>query len=101
MRRMRHVDPECKYIDYHLNLLGIRVTAHDCQLVARREGHWETIGPSWPLPIEVPEHRESAVTAAISLTAWQYDKECPGSDIRDVLSQRKSFRLATQDRSAF
>jgi hypothetical protein len=97
--RRRLVDPEGNCIDYRLSLLGVRVTAHYCQLIARSAatGRWEPLGPTWPLPIEVPADSASlkaALNNALFLTAWQYDLEFPGSDIREVLSQRKDFWVA-------
>ncbi len=103
MRRMRRIDPEGIFIEYHLSQLGIRVTAHDCQLISRVSGHWEPLGPILPLPLEVPADANGVKAAAnntVLLTAWQYDLERPGSDIRAVLSQRKEFALALRDSGA-
>jgi len=97
MRHMRHVDVCERFIDYHLSHLGLRVSEKQCQLVARTEGRWEVQGVSCSLPVEVPSDAASLTAAAnnvIALTAWQYDLECPGSDIRDVLSGRKEFATA-------
>src|SRR5688572_30466494 len=105
MKRMRYVDPAGDFIDYHLNLLGVRVTSQSCQLIARSAtgGHWEPLGPKWPLPIEIPgnvESLEAASSDPLRLTAWQYDVECPGSDIREVLSGQRDFRSAIRKASA-
>ena len=94
---MRVVDEELRCIDYRLNLLGIRVAQSECRLIARGDGHWEPIGPLWPLPIEFPSGPESLKTAStdtVRLTAWQYDRENPGSDLRLVLAQTKEFEEA-------
>ena len=105
MKRMRYVDPTGGFIDYRLSLLGIRATAHDCQLIARNTvgGEWEPMGPKRALPIEVPADAaslESASSDPLRLTAWQYDVERPGSDIREVLSRRREFRAAVGKASA-
>ena len=104
MMRRRHVDPDGNFIDYRLSLLGVRVMELECQLIARdaATGRWEPVGPSWPLPIEVPAGAESVKAASnntLYLTAWQYDVEFPGSDIREVLSQRMDFWLAVKKAS--
>lgn len=96
---MRVVDKNL-YIDYRLKLLGIRVSAEECQLIARGNGNWEPMGPKWPLPIEFPsgpENLKTASTDTVRLTAWQYDREYPGSDLRTVLCQRKNFAAALAD----
>lgn len=97
MRRTRYVDPDRGFVDYHLNHLGVRVSEHECQLVARTDGHWNVVGPACPLPIEIPSDAETLQASAnnvIALTAWQYDLECPGSDIRRLMSGRKAFATA-------
>lgn len=96
---MRVVD-EGGHIDYRLNLLGLRVTQTECQLIARGDGHWEAMGPKWPLPVEFPSGPESVRTSStdtVRLTAWQYDRENPGSDLRMVLAQTKAFDAALKD----
>lgn len=88
------------YIDYRLKLLGIRVSETECQLIARGNGNWESLGPKWPLPVEFPfgpETLKTVSTDTVRLTAWQYDREYPGSDIRTVLAQAKSFAAALAD----
>jgi hypothetical protein len=103
---MRYVQRDGAYIEYRLNLLGVRVTATNCQLVARSPGtteSWETIGPKRPLPLEIPTRSESLQSGsadALRVTVWQYDIECPGSDIREVLSQRNDFLLALENGSS-
>jgi hypothetical protein len=47
------VQMKARCIDYHLNLLGIRVWQHECQLVAKGDGDWHPIGPKWPLPLRI------------------------------------------------
>jgi hypothetical protein len=96
----RFADPARGHIDYCLNILGIRVWEKTCQLIAKGDGHWEPIGPTWDLPIEIPTDDKSLKHAGndtMRLTAWQYANEHPGTDIREVLSQKKSFADALQD----
>jgi hypothetical protein len=100
MQRIRYVDADNTFIDYRLSLLGVRVTACDCHLITRGSGRWEGVGRTWPLPVAVPNDAESLRIAAdntVLLTAWQYDFEFPGSDIRAVLSQTKDFQSALRD----
>jgi hypothetical protein len=101
MKHIRIVDRETQQIDYHLNLLGVRVWRRACQLIARSDGKWASIGPERSLPIDIP-HDELSLQAAASdtlrLTAWQYEQEHPGTDIRAVLSGKKSFDTALGDR---
>lgn len=85
------------FIDYRLKLLGVRVSASECQLIARGNGDWESMGPRWLLPVEFPSGNHTPKTAStdtVSLTAWQYDREFPGSDLRAVLAQAKTFAAA-------
>jgi hypothetical protein len=43
------------------------------------------------LPVEVPADIHELGSDPLLMTAFQYDQECPGSDLRAVLSQRKYF----------
>lgn len=91
-------DPVHQYIGYRLNILGIRVWRDFCQLVAKDgHGEWMPIGAPRPLPVYIPDNPSHAESDALVLTALQYDSERPGSDIRDVLSQRKPFDQALRD----
>ena len=99
---MRVVDAS-GYIDYRLNLLGLRVTQTECQLIARGDGHWEPMGPKWTLPVEFPSGPETVKTAStdtVRLTAWQYDREYPASDLRRVLAQTTTFEAALNIRES-
>src|SRR5438270_1142715 len=90
-RGMRIVEPRDKPIDYRRNLLGVRVWKHECQLIARGSGTWEALGPMWPLPLEFPsgiDGLKQASTDTLRLTAWQFDNESPGTDLRAVLSRQ-------------
>ena len=100
MRNLRIIDREAQQIDYRLNILGVRVWRSACQLIARTEGRWTSIGPKHSLPIDIP-HDESSLREAgsdtLRLTAWQYEQEHPGTDIRAVLSGEKNFDIALGD----
>jgi hypothetical protein len=101
MKNRRIIDREGQYIDYHLNLLGVRVWRSACQLIARAEGKWSSIGPKHSLPIDIPHDEPSLREAGadtLRLTAWQYEQEHPGADIRAVLSGEKNFDTALVDR---
>jgi len=57
------------------------------------------LGPRWDLPVHVPETPEelkAAVADTLRLTAYQYINENEGSDLADVLAQRKNFETAIQ-----
>jgi hypothetical protein len=83
-------------IDYRLHQLGIRVWADACQLISRSGATWVTLGPQRRLPVIVPRDENALVKMddlidALVLTAYQYHTQQPGSDIVDVLGQRKLF----------
>ena len=94
----RYADQSASHIDYRLNILGIRVWEHSCQLIARAAGgSWTSLGLQWELPIDIPHDKvtlKAAGSDTLRVTAWQYEQEHPGTDIREVMSQRKPFRVA-------
>jgi hypothetical protein len=47
MRNRRIVDRESQQIDYHLNILGVRVWRDSCQLIARAEGKYYNAARLW------------------------------------------------------
>ena len=64
--------------DYRLNLLGVRVWEHSCQLIARSGQEWSTLGARWELPVHIPRSAEELKAAALDtlrMTAYQYDAE--------------------------
>jgi hypothetical protein len=88
-------------IGYRLNILGVRVYRDYCQLSAKSGNEWLPVGPIKPLPVIVPEDPAGQGTDPFLLTAYQYDQEHPGSDLYEVLAQRKSFDEAmNQDSNA-
>src|SRR5437763_14564114 len=94
--------PTADHVDYCLHLIGLRVWKECCQLIALDRGDWSEIGPKWNLPVEIPTDDESLRLAAmepIKLTAWQYEQEHPGTDIREVLSLRRDLAAEVSDRS--
>jgi hypothetical protein len=97
---VRDTDPAGLFIDYRLNILGIRVWEHSCQLIARSGSEWSTIGPRWDLPVHIPKNAEELKAAAaepLRLTAYQYCAECPGSDLDEVLGEMKHFAAALEN----
>ena len=97
MASHRNADHTLSHIDYCLQLLGIRVWASSCQLIAKGDGNWGPLGPKWDLPIDIPQNAQALKAASsdtLRLTAWQYMNEHPGTDIFEVLAQRKDFHLA-------
>ena len=100
---MKVVNRKEGWIGYRLNILGIRVWRESCQLVARNQGNWVTLGVEWDLPVHVPESAEELKLAAadtLRLTAYQYLAANPISDLADVLAARKDFASAIQDATA-
>jgi hypothetical protein len=96
---MKVVNRNERWIDYRLNILGIRVWESACQLIAKGAGEWSTIGPRWDLPVQVPqtpEELKAAVSDTVRLTAYQYVSEKPGSDLADLLARRRDFEAALQ-----
>jgi hypothetical protein len=87
-----------RYISYRLNILGLRVWQDRCQLVAKdRNGRWAPLGDARALPITLPENPAEISTDALLLTAYQYDTERPGSDLRSVLARSRTFGEALND----
>ena len=100
MRNLRVIDREAQQIDYRLNLLGVRVWRSACQLIAKGQGTWASVGPKRSLPIDIPYDEQTLSEAgsdALRLTAWQYEREHSGTDIRAVLSGKKDFDTALKD----
>ena len=89
-------------IDYRLNILGIRVWEHSCQLIARSGQECGIIGLR-DLPAHVPKVTEELKTAAagpLLLTAYPYCGECPGSDLPKVLNETLGFASALNSLSS-
>jgi hypothetical protein len=97
---MKIVNREARTIDYRLNLLGIRVSKDGAQLIAKWRGdEWATIGPRRELPIRfplTPSDLNGVAGDTLRLTAYQYDAERPGSDLRAVLALEKEFDAAVE-----
>lgn len=97
---MKVIDAIARSVEYRLQLLGIRVWHDSCQLIAKGEGAWSTLGARRGLPVDVPSHIEELKEAAgdpLRLTAYQYANEHPSSDLPDVLMQRKTFLDALRE----
>jgi hypothetical protein len=74
-----------------LNILGVPIDRDDCQLVARNGTEWQVIGAQRALPVELPEDVRELGSDPLLLTAFQYDQQHPGSDLRAVLAKRENF----------
>ncbi len=97
MASHRFADKKLNHIDYCLELLGIRVWEKSCQLIAKGRGERGSLGPRWDLPAEVqrdPKGLKTDGSETLRFTAWQCTEKHPGTDIAEVLSQRKEFSLA-------
>jgi CheY-like chemotaxis protein len=92
--RHRSADADARHIDYCLHLLGIRIWKDACQLIAKVDNGWVTIGPSRDLPVDLPAEVLASAGDSFILTVWQYEQEHPGTDIRQVLSRQKTFVTA-------
>jgi chemotaxis family two-component system response regulator Rcp1 len=96
-RKHRATDLATSHIDYCLHILGIRVWSTQCQLIGKIENHWHPFGPARDLPIILPASGDALASAGLDtlfLTAWQYEREHTGTDIREVLSQKIPFDVA-------
>jgi hypothetical protein len=97
---MKIVNRDAGMIDYRLNQLGIRVWNNAAQLIAKwHETEWATIGPPQKLPVKFPVAPPDLKDAAgdpLRLTAYQFDMECPGTDLRAVLALEKDFKAAVE-----
>ncbi len=95
---MRVLDRERQWIGYRLNILGVRVYRTYCRAIRLNvTTAGEPVGPPRALPISVPEGVGNATEDPLLLTVLQYDEECPGSDLLDVLRGKKTFDQAICD----
>lgn len=93
----RLVDQAGRFIDYRLNILGVRVWENECGLIARRSNTWFPIGQNAKLPIAIPRNMDELkkrLDDEICVTACQFYIESPQSDIVEVLGKRKDFSAA-------
>lgn len=94
---MKVANAEMSSIEYRLNILGIRVTERDGQLIAKSSDEWSPIGQRLQLPLPVPRTSEDLKEAAdspLKLTAYQFNAENPDTDIIEVLEQTKDLKTA-------
>jgi hypothetical protein len=99
---MRIVKRELEAIDYRMNLLGIRVWKDRAQLIARSGDEWTPLGPARELPLQIPKDASEIKAAAsdtLLLTAYQYDAEHKGTDLREALAQIELF-VSTEIRTS-
>lgn len=91
---MIFVNREEGWIGHRLNLLGVRVWADKCLLVARSGDEWITLGPPRPLPIRVPANAKELLQAAgdpLLITAYQIAAEPWGSKLAALLAKELDF----------
>jgi CheY-like chemotaxis protein len=96
-RKHRAADRKANHIDYCLPTLGIRVSKSACRMIAKVDGAWLPIGSPRDLPVALPAGSTALASVAgdaLLLTAWQYEQEHPGTDVRQVLFQSKEFHTA-------
>jgi hypothetical protein len=96
---MRVVNQESDAIDYRLHIIGIRVWKDTTQLIAKYGEEWTTIGFARELPVHIPvtaSELKAAGNDTLRLTAYQYDAECPGTDLREVLAQEEAREAAAE-----
>jgi hypothetical protein len=68
-------------------------------VIAKGSGEWGSLGPKWDLPVKVPEDPNALTndgSETLRLTAWQYTKKRPGTDI----AARKEFSVALNEHDA-
>lgn len=94
---MKVANAEAGFLDYRLNIIGIRVTAKTCQLISKSSDEWSPIGQPYDLPVHIPRSADELAEAAdspLKLTAFQFSAENAGSDISEVLDQTKDLAAA-------
>ena len=93
---MRAVNKRERYIAYTLNILGLRVFQRNCELIAKQNGEWVSIGSPAELPIQVSVRPGGAESDPLLLTIQQYHSKYPGTDLLDVVEGRRSFEVALE-----
>lgn len=86
-------------IGYRLDIPGVRVWKDHGQ-PKDVQGRWAPPGATRPLPVNAPMDPAELGSDSLVLTAYQYDMERPGSDLRAVLARRVGLEEspATEDR---
>lgn len=101
---MKVVNRRERWIGFRLNILGIRIWEDGCcQLVAKNESRWVTLGPRRDLPLQVPgtaAELKEAASDPLRLTAYQYVAEHQGTDLAELLAKKKTFDSALLDAGA-
>ena len=88
-------DPARRYIDYHLNQLGIRVFEHACQLISRTSDGWTTMGKPLTMPLQVPQDASKLEAGNVAQeTAFHIMQREPNSDLRALLQRELDFTAA-------
>jgi hypothetical protein len=93
---MRIVNKQKGYIAYTLNILGIRVYAATCQMIAKQGCAWVTIGADRRLPVEIPAEVDTISGDPLLLTVFQLRSAFPDSDLIDLLTGRRDLSAALE-----
>ena len=88
---MRIVNKQKGYVAYTLNILGIRVYAATCQMIAKQGCAWVAIGADRRLPVEVPDEADNIAEDPLLLTVFQLRSKFPDSDLVDLLTGRRQL----------
>ena len=94
---MRVVNKAEESIGFRLNIIGVHVYRDYCQISAKSGDEWFTVGLRRALPVIIPEDPAKLGSDPLVLTAYQYEHEHPGSDLYDLLAQRKDFDRALNE----
>jgi hypothetical protein len=91
LRTMRTVNKQKGYIAYTLNILGIRIYAATCQMIAKQGCAWVAIGADRLLPVEIPDAADNAAGDPLIMTVCQLRAAFPDSDLIDLLTGRRQI----------
>lgn len=86
----RVVDLNARHVDYHLSVLGVRVSENVCRLIAKLGNEWQELGDPRRLPVTIPSTPSELVAVGedlVALIAYQYEHEHPSTDLREMLKQ--------------
>ena len=86
---MRIVNKKNGYITYTLNILGVRISAATCEMIAKQGCAWVAIGADRRLPVDVPDEVDSVAGDPLLLTIFQLRSAFPDSDLIDLLTGRR------------
>ena len=96
---VRVADLSALTIDYRLNILGIRVWEHSCQLIAKTGpgAEWSTIGPRLDLPVHVPQNAEELKAGTAAPDGISIQRRMSGVGSRGGSEKRQGFRICAEE----